>query len=70
MIADNLASALEQTELLSPRMRQLVELIGVSAAVLIVRARKGRRFYVPNKLEPDHWLTRLIGAEAASKLVQ
>ena len=66
---DNLAAALAEPELLAPRMRWLVETVGIVAALELVKRFGGTRFYVPIKVEPDHWLTKLIGPAPAERLI-
>ncbi|AUN95894.1 Mor transcription activator family protein [Pseudazoarcus pumilus] len=48
---------------------ELVEVVGMSAALAIVEARGGIRFYVPVRFDPDHWLSKLVGCEAAQALI-
>ncbi len=55
---------------LSPRLRELVEIIGLPAAVKLIEARGGTRLYVPRKAEEDRLLVRLIGRPAAAKLMR
>ncbi len=50
-------------------VRELVETVGLAAALRIVEARGGVRLCVPRQAKPDHWLARLIGVEALKTLV-
>lgn len=57
---------------LPPSLADLARLIGLSRALALARARPGVRIYVPldEATLEDHWLTRLIGFEAAQKMVR
>ena len=52
------------------RLGQLVELVGVTAALRVVEKRGGTHFYVPNasRIEPHHQLAQEFGLEAAKAL--
>lgn len=58
-----------QVVLLTRRTQQLVEIIGLSAALKIVEIRGGIRLSVPTRVKPEHWLVPHIGLEALKKLV-
>jgi len=60
---DNLA-----IDLLPSRIADLVEVIGLKAALKIVELRGGIRLCVPKKATPDHWLAEHIGIEALTQL--
>lgn len=47
---------------------ELVDVVGIEAALAIVEARGGVRFYVPYTASPDHWLVGVIGMLALEKL--
>lgn len=51
-------------------VRDLVEVIGLDAALAIVEARGGVRLYVPEAATVDHWLAGLIGLEALAALTE
>jgi hypothetical protein len=46
----------------------LVETIGEAGALALVRAFGGRRIYVPQKIDPDSELGKVLDAEAAHRL--
>lgn len=48
---------------------ELVDVVGLDAALAIVEARGGVAFYVPVTARPDHWLAGIIGLPALEKLV-
>ncbi len=48
----------------------LVETVGLAAALKIVEARGGVRLCVPTQARRDHWLAQLIGVEAMQALVE
>ncbi|RMG56332.1 MAG: DNA transposition protein [Gammaproteobacteria bacterium] len=50
-------------------VRELVDVIGLPAALAIVEARGGVRLTVPSRASAEHWLADLIGLEALEKLV-
>ena len=53
---------------LSPRLRELADLIGLKATMQLVHAFGGRRLYVPIKPLPEHHLAQLIGLDALTRL--
>jgi hypothetical protein len=55
-------------DLLPGRVADLVEVIGLKAALVIVELRGGIRLTVPKKAAPDHWLVKHIGLEALERL--
>lgn len=50
------------------QLRQIAGVVGLQAALLLVRNYGGVRLYVPVNMTPDHVLARLIGFEQAVKL--
>ncbi len=50
-------------------VRELVDVIGLAAALAIVEARGGIRLCVPKMAAPDHWLAQAIGMHALRALV-
>ena len=46
----------------------LIALIGEDGLIALAEAYGGRRLYVPEKLDPDHGITKAIGEERAAKL--
>ncbi len=55
--------------LLPKRVRELVEVVGITAALKIVDLRGGGRLEVPRRAKPEHWLVEHIGLDALVKLV-
>lgn len=53
---------------LSPLLQELAELIGLEATLKLTEQRGGSRFSIPTRPGPEHWLTQLIGADAAGIL--
>jgi hypothetical protein len=49
-------------------MRDIAEVAGLEAAWEIVQAQGGRVIYIPAKAVAGHWLSELVGIEAASKI--
>lgn len=58
------------TSLLPESIRDLTDIIGISAALRIVEERGGIRLYVPKIVQINHWLADLIGTEALAALVE
>lgn len=50
-------------------VRDLVDVVGMPAALAIVEARGGIRLCVPKRVTPDHWLVDLIGVDALQALI-
>lgn len=51
-------------------LQDLVELIGLPAALILVEHYGGVRLYVPVKYDPEHVLVKHIGHQAALKLIE
>lgn len=58
------------TSLLPESIRDMTDIIGISAALRIVEERGGIRLYVPKALSDSHWLADLIGTEALAALIE
>ena len=50
---------------LPPVLSAIAEVAGVEAALAIAQARGGTQIYVPPVPDADHWMSRLVGIEAA-----
>lgn len=46
-------------------LKQLVEAIGLEPALRVIVAWGGTTLYVPDKYDPDHLITKVIGEDAA-----
>jgi len=46
-------------------LAQIANVAGEEAALAIAEARGGTRVYIPPKPDADHWMSRLVGHEAA-----
>lgn len=55
--------------LLPKRVAELVDVVGLTAALKIVDLRGGGRLEVPKYVKSGHWLVEHIGVEALTKLV-
>lgn len=55
--------------LLPKRVAELVEVVGLTAALKLVELRGGGRLEVPRRAKPEHWLVEHIGLDALVKLV-
>ena len=49
---------------------QIAAVAGEAAALAIAAARGGTQVYVPPDPDPDHWLSKLIGLEAAKAVCE
>lgn len=49
-------------------LAEIADVVGADAAWAILRACGGTRITIPARPDADHWLSRLIGYEAAQKL--
>ena len=47
-------------------IRELEELVGLTAALEVVAEWGGQRVYIPERLKPEHSLVRLLGDDAAA----
>lgn len=57
-------------DLLPGVLREIADLIGLPATLILVEAYGGVRLYVPYKVPADHPLALLIGLSAAEKLAE
>lgn len=57
-------------ELLPASVQELVEVVGMAAALKIVEERGGIRLCVPTSARDDHWLASHIGMDALKILVE
>ncbi|MFZ6748538.1 Mor transcription activator family protein [Undibacterium sp. Ren11W] len=67
MIAELSADSISIDDL-PQQLRQVADLIGLQATLVLVRHYGGVRLYVPMLMTPEHILSRLIGFETALKL--
>lgn len=49
-------------------LREIAEVIGLEATIALVRARGGTSIYIPAYSKDDHWLTKVVGKDAADAL--
>lgn len=56
-------------DLLPSQLRVVARAGGVSAALRLVECRGGQRIYVPQAVEPDHWLVEIIQISGLQALV-
>jgi len=54
--------------LLPKRVTELVDVVGMVAALKLVEAYGGQHLWIPSKAHPKHFLAGLIGMEALGKL--
>ena len=54
---------------MTPLLNRIADVAGVSAAVALGRERAGQQIYIPEKATPDHWLSELVGLDAAQAIV-
>lgn len=68
MIAAELTADLITLGDLPQQLQQVADIIGLQAALVLVKHYGGVRLYVPIQMTPEHILSRLIGFETALKL--
>lgn len=56
------------TTALPADLRDLIETVGLPAALRLVEARPGERVFIPKATPEDHWIALAIGVEAAAKV--
>lgn len=49
---------------------EIADIAGKDAAYALLASHGGLRIDIPAKAEPDHWLSLLVGLEAASKICE
>ncbi|CAN0654320.1 helix-turn-helix domain-containing protein [Nitratireductor aquimarinus] len=49
-------------------LAEIADVAGAEAAWALARTQGGTTIYIPREAEDDHWLTELVGKEAASKI--
>jgi hypothetical protein len=47
---------------------EIAEVAGIEAAWALARARGGQHVFIPAEARADHWLTELVGIDAAQKI--
>lgn len=57
-------------ELLPQSIQELIDIVGIKAALIIVEERGGIRLPVPVEVNQGHWLYTAIGKEAFTALVE
>ncbi|MBP0439455.1 hypothetical protein [Tianweitania sediminis] len=53
---------------LSPLLNRIADVAGVRAALLLGNEKACQTIYIPQRVNNEHWLPKLIGMEAARKL--
>lgn len=51
-------------------LAQIANVAGEDAALAIAEARGGTQIYIPPAPGPDHWLSKLVGREAATAIAK
>ncbi|HEV7345753.1 MAG TPA: helix-turn-helix domain-containing protein [Devosia sp.] len=51
-------------------MAEIAEVAGLDAAWALAQAKGGQQVFIPAKVRPDHWLSKLVGFDAAQKICQ
>ncbi|PWE52136.1 helix-turn-helix domain-containing protein [Metarhizobium album] len=47
---------------------EIADVIGLPAALKLAEAKGGQQVFIPNQVEPDHWLAQLLGLNDAQQL--
>ncbi|CUX41513.1 hypothetical protein O9X90_14570 [Agrobacterium leguminum] len=53
---------------MTPLLNRIADVAGERAAVILGREKAGQQIYVPETATPDHWLSELIGLDAAKAM--
>lgn len=53
---------------MTPLLNRIADVAGLDAALALGRARPGERVYIPERVDADHWLVKIVGLEAAEKI--
>ncbi|MGR4892262.1 hypothetical protein ACIPPQ_14640 [Sphingopyxis sp. LARHCG72] len=53
---------------LPPLLAEIAEVAGEEAALALAQACGGTRVYIPPVIDADHWISKLIGHDAASRV--
>lgn len=53
---------------MTPLLNKIADIAGERAAVLLAKEKPGQQIYIPEFVTPDHWLTQLVGMDAAKAL--
>ncbi len=53
---------------MTPMLNSIAEIAGEQAALLLGREKAGQQVYIPSTVTADHWLTDLVGIDAASAI--
>ncbi|MFZ5749077.1 MAG: hypothetical protein ACOY45_15640 [Pseudomonadota bacterium] len=51
-------------------LAEIAAIAGVDAALAIAEARGGTQIYIPPAPDADHWMSRLVGHDAATAIAQ
>lgn len=53
---------------MTPLLNRIADVAGERAALILGREKAGLQIYIPEKATPDHWLSLLIGVDAANAM--
>lgn len=53
---------------MTPLLNRIADVAGERAAIIIGREKAGQQIYIPETATPDHWLSELVGLDAAHAL--
>lgn len=53
---------------MTPLLNRIAEVAGERAAVILGREKAGQQIYIPENTAPNHWLSELIGVDAAKAM--
>lgn len=55
---------------LPPLLEEIAGAAGLDAALALAEAKGGQKIYLPDRPGADHWLSRLVGHEAAARICE
>lgn len=50
------------------QLQEIADLVGQGVVLAIIAAKGGSEVNIPRRAGPDHWLSRLVGAETAERI--
>ncbi|MDQ1196517.1 helix-turn-helix domain-containing protein [Agrobacterium sp. SORGH_AS 787] len=54
---------------MTPLLNRIADVAGERAALILGREKAGQQIYIPGTVTPEHWLSQLVGYDAAVAIV-
>lgn len=55
---------------MTPLLNRIADVAGERAALLLGREKAGQQIYIPDRIPSGHWLSELVGEEAATAIAE